>query len=211
MRKERNFLFIKEFPDKNTSQSILPITRHSSLPRGFRGSSIPYEEFKDEPGSTCEEVKTEPQITFDCAYCDYRSPTQKGLRCHHITVHKIGVGVRRTLDTHGRPLTYFGTAWCSTVVISASIRITPNQNSGCLDHKFGHISHFLDTIKCTYIGVLQCLFGPQVWSYQSLPGHINTTYSTAFQWLFGLQVWYLPGHIKSINNAALHWLFRESN
>ncbi|GFQ90040.1 uncharacterized protein TNCT_682411 [Trichonephila clavata] len=75
---------------------------------GFRGSSIPYVEFEDECGSTSEEVKMEPVISFDCAYCDYRSPTEKGLRCHRITVHKIGVGVRRTLDSHGRPLTYFG-------------------------------------------------------------------------------------------------------
>ncbi|GFQ84812.1 uncharacterized protein TNCT_613991 [Trichonephila clavata] len=76
--------------------------------RGFRGSSIPYVELEDERGSTSEEVKMEPMISFDCAYCDYRSPTEKGLRCHRITVHKIGVGVRRTLDSHGRPLTYFG-------------------------------------------------------------------------------------------------------
>ncbi|GFY39396.1 uncharacterized protein TNIN_180641 [Trichonephila inaurata madagascariensis] len=73
----------------------------------LRGSSIPYEKFEDEPGSTSEEVKMEPVISFDCAYCDYRSPTQKGLRWHRITVHKIGVEVRRTLDSHGRPLTYF--------------------------------------------------------------------------------------------------------
>ncbi|GFY50268.1 uncharacterized protein TNIN_112381, partial [Trichonephila inaurata madagascariensis] len=75
---------------------------------GFGRSSIPYEELEDERGSTSEEVQMEPMITFDCAYCDYRSPTPKGLRCHLLTVHKIGVGVRRTLDSHGRPLTYFG-------------------------------------------------------------------------------------------------------
>ncbi|GFW15183.1 uncharacterized protein TNCV_173301 [Trichonephila clavipes] len=80
----------------------------TTVHRGFGCSSIPYQEFEDEPGSTSEEVKSEPTISFDCAYCNYRSPTAKGLRCHRLTVHKIGLGVRRTLDSHGRPLTYFG-------------------------------------------------------------------------------------------------------
>ncbi|GFY66154.1 uncharacterized protein TNIN_388441 [Trichonephila inaurata madagascariensis] len=75
---------------------------------GFGRSSIPYKELEDETGSTSEEVKMEPMITYDCAYCDYRSPTPKGLRCHRLTEHRIGVGVRRTLDSHGRPLIYFG-------------------------------------------------------------------------------------------------------
>ncbi|GFY54527.1 uncharacterized protein TNIN_316111 [Trichonephila inaurata madagascariensis] len=75
---------------------------------GFGGSPIPYKELKDEPGSTSEEVKVDPMIYYNCAYCDYRSSTQKGLRCHRLTVHKIGVGTRRTLDAHGRPLSYFG-------------------------------------------------------------------------------------------------------
>ncbi|GFY72473.1 uncharacterized protein TNIN_254411 [Trichonephila inaurata madagascariensis] len=130
--------------------------------KGFRGSSIPYKEFEDERGSTSEEVKVEPLISFDCAYCGYRSPTQKGLRSHRITVHRIGVRVKRTLDSHGRPLTYFG---------------------GCLDYKFSHISHCLDTHqvhlqRCTSVAVrttsgsaLQWLFGLQVSSYQKLPGH----------------------------------------
>ncbi|GFT48430.1 uncharacterized protein TNCV_3131621 [Trichonephila clavipes] len=99
----------------------------TSADRGFRRSSIPYEEFKDEPGSTSDEVISEPMITYDCAYCEYRSPTQKGLRCHRITVHRIGVEV-----------------------------------SGCLDHEFGHISRCLNTIKCTFIAVLQWLFGLKV-------------------------------------------------
>ncbi|GFT47102.1 uncharacterized protein TNCV_3747511 [Trichonephila clavipes] len=55
-----------------------------------------------------EEVQVEPVVTYNCDHCEYRSPTQKGLRCHRITVHRIGVGVKRTLDTHGRPLAYFG-------------------------------------------------------------------------------------------------------
>ncbi|GFY75773.1 uncharacterized protein TNIN_157731 [Trichonephila inaurata madagascariensis] len=75
---------------------------------GFGGSSIPYKEFKDEPGSTSEEVKVDTKIYYNCSYCEYRSSTQKGLRCHRLTVHKIGVGTRRTLDAHGRPLSYFG-------------------------------------------------------------------------------------------------------
>ncbi|GFX62199.1 uncharacterized protein TNCV_2229251 [Trichonephila clavipes] len=76
--------------------------------KGFGTTSIPYKEFKDETGSTSEEVKVEPVIYYNCAGCDYRSSTQKGLRCHRVTVHKIGVGTRRTLDAHGRPLSYFG-------------------------------------------------------------------------------------------------------
>ncbi|GFT47158.1 uncharacterized protein TNCV_3748001 [Trichonephila clavipes] len=69
--------------------------------RGF-GRAVPYKTLKE------EEVEVEPVVTYNCDYCEYRSPTQKGLRCHRITVHRIGVGVRRTLDTHGRPLAYFG-------------------------------------------------------------------------------------------------------
>ncbi|GFR08124.1 hypothetical protein TNCT_192151 [Trichonephila clavata] len=33
----------------------------------------------------------------------------------------------------------------------------------------GHISHCLGTIKCISSTAVQCLFGLQVWSYQSLP------------------------------------------
>ncbi|GFQ86451.1 uncharacterized protein TNCT_92411, partial [Trichonephila clavata] len=68
---------------------------------GF-GGPVPYKTLAE------EEVEVEPVITYNCDYCDYRSPTQKGLRSHRITVHRIGVEVRRTLDTHGRPLAYFG-------------------------------------------------------------------------------------------------------
>ncbi|GFR13666.1 uncharacterized protein TNCT_168451 [Trichonephila clavata] len=125
---------------------------------GF-GGPVPYKTFTD------EEVEEEPVVTFNCDYCGYRSPTQKGLRCHRLTVHRIGAGVRRTLDSHGRPFTYFDVkritspscledaVWtlnhniinCLGLkpVKSASIFITSNQVSGCLDHK----------------------------SYQSLPGH----------------------------------------
>ncbi|GFR01091.1 uncharacterized protein TNCT_518811 [Trichonephila clavata] len=118
-----------------------------------------------------EENEVEPVVTYNCDYCDYRSPTQKGLRCHRITVHRIGVGVRRTLDSHGRPLAYFDVkrrktfpscsedaVWTanfyhqellgSKLVISASMCTAYNQVSGCLDYKFSHISRCLDTIKC---------------------------------------------------------------
>ncbi|GFW87332.1 hypothetical protein TNCV_4515171 [Trichonephila clavipes] len=37
----------------------------TSAYRGFRRSSIPYEEFEDEPGYISEEVKVEPKITED--------------------------------------------------------------------------------------------------------------------------------------------------
>ncbi|GFY47742.1 hypothetical protein TNIN_376731 [Trichonephila inaurata madagascariensis] len=47
-------------------------------------------------------------------------------------------------------------------VISASNCLKSNLVSGCLDHKFGHISHCLNTIKCTYSTALQWLFGLQV-------------------------------------------------
>ncbi|GFY62819.1 uncharacterized protein TNIN_114521 [Trichonephila inaurata madagascariensis] len=115
--------------------------------KGFRGSSIPYEEFEDERGSTSEEVKMEQTISFDCAYCDYRSPTQKGLRCHRITVHKIGVGtsgggvifIRILKMLFGRRIQ--PTNRCShSLVISASVCIACHV-SGCLDYKFSHSSH----------------------------------------------------------------------
>ncbi|GFV49866.1 uncharacterized protein TNCV_1391481 [Trichonephila clavipes] len=119
---------------------------------GFGGSSIPYKEFEDEPESTFEEVKSESMITFDCAYCDYRSPTPKGLRWHRLTVHKIGVGekiyenkeVRRRSSLH---LYSQDAVWtkpvrdcCGHDVTSASICIACHV-SGCLDYKFSHISH----------------------------------------------------------------------
>ncbi|GFQ83208.1 uncharacterized protein TNCT_286501, partial [Trichonephila clavata] len=68
---------------------------------GF-GCPVPYKALAE------EEVEEEPVVTNNCDYCDYRSPTQKGLRCHRITVHRIGVGVRHTLNSNGRPLAYFG-------------------------------------------------------------------------------------------------------
>ncbi|GFR09829.1 uncharacterized protein TNCT_1651 [Trichonephila clavata] len=141
---------------------------------GFGGSSIPYKEFKDEQGSTSEEFKVEPMIYYNCDHCGYRSSTQKGLRSHLLTCHKIGVGTGRTLDAYGHA------AWTQNLVnknccgpnfvISASICVTCHV-SGCLDYKSGNISHCLDTIKCIFSTALQRLFGLQVWSYQPLPGY----------------------------------------
>ncbi|GFQ98946.1 hypothetical protein TNCT_341701 [Trichonephila clavata] len=152
---------------------------------GFGGSSIPYKKFKDEHGSTSEEVKVEPMIYYNCDHCGYRSSTQKGLRSHLLTSHKIGVGTGRTLDAYGHVRrrssshSYFIDAvWTQNLVnknccgpkfvISASICVTCHV-SGCLDHISGHISHCLDTIKCIFSTALQRLFGLQVWSYQPLP------------------------------------------
>ncbi|GFQ95949.1 hypothetical protein TNCT_115451 [Trichonephila clavata] len=67
---------------------------------GF-GGPVPYKMFTD------EEDEVEPVVTYNCDFCDYQSHTQKGLRCHRITVHRIGVGLGRTLDTHGRPSPIF--------------------------------------------------------------------------------------------------------
>ncbi|GFR32727.1 hypothetical protein TNCT_680491 [Trichonephila clavata] len=58
------------------------------ISRGF-GGPVPYKTLAE------EEVEVEPVVTYNCDYCDYRSPTQKGLRCHRITVHRIGVGMSR--------------------------------------------------------------------------------------------------------------------
>ncbi|GFY45654.1 uncharacterized protein TNIN_102301 [Trichonephila inaurata madagascariensis] len=116
---------------------------------GFRRSSIPYEEFKDELGSTSDEVNMEPMITFDCAYCEYRSPTQKGLRCHRITVHRIEVGMSRG-SFHARSKY---AVW--TLII--------------MNYSGLHNSHISIYLKNTYSS--QRLFGPRVWSYQSLPEH----------------------------------------
>ncbi|GFR09826.1 uncharacterized protein TNCT_1641 [Trichonephila clavata] len=231
---------------------------------GFGGSSIPYKEFKDEHASTTEEVKVEPMTYYNCDHCGYRSSTQKGLRSHLLTCHKIGVGTGRTLDACGHvrgrssshPYTidavwtqnlanqklllpqichisiYFNNmsrqwlfgphvwsylplpghhqvylqhctsvaVWTTDLVISAtawtpsmylqhctSVAVwttslvisatawTPSsvfpalQFSVCLDYKFGHISHCVDTIKCMSSAELQWLFGQQVCSYQPLP------------------------------------------
>ncbi|GFS33391.1 uncharacterized protein TNIN_275471, partial [Trichonephila inaurata madagascariensis] len=122
---------------------------------GFGGSSIPYKEFKDEPGSTSEEVTVQPVISYECAYCDYRSSTQKGLRCHRLTVHKIGVGTKRTLDAHEvRWRNSFHAIWpirncCGDEFgILASICGTCHA-SDCLDSNSSHKSRCLDIIKCT--------------------------------------------------------------
>ncbi|GFR08120.1 hypothetical protein TNCT_192131 [Trichonephila clavata] len=66
--------------------------------------------------------------------------------------------------------------WTTSLVISATAwtpsSVSPAlQLSGCLDYKFGHISHCLDTIKCISSTPTQWLFGLQVWSYQLLPEH----------------------------------------
>ncbi|GFY38375.1 hypothetical protein TNIN_198881 [Trichonephila inaurata madagascariensis] len=103
---------------------------------GFRRSSIPYEEFQDERVSTPEEIKMEPMI--------YKS----GGGVLFIRILKMLFG-RRIYPTY----------YCShALVISASICITCHV-CGCLDYKFNHISHCLDTTKCTYSAALQCLFG----------------------------------------------------
>ncbi|GFY45653.1 uncharacterized protein TNIN_102291 [Trichonephila inaurata madagascariensis] len=137
-----------------------------SIMTGFRSSSIPYQAFEDEPGSTTEELKIEPTITFDCAYCEYRSPTQKGLLCHRITVHRIGVQMSRG-SFHARSKY---AVWTLTIMNYSGF---PKS----------HISIYLHNILSG-----QRLFGLRVWSYQPLPEHIKCTYSAALQWLFGLQV-----------------------
>ncbi|GFX88971.1 hypothetical protein TNCV_2852711 [Trichonephila clavipes] len=176
-----------------------------------------------------EEVDVTPVVIYNCDYCEYRSPTQKGLRCRRITVHRIGVGGEAHLGHPRAPRRLFWldfppdkkpsrndtikhvyvkrtfrscsedavwtlhripwTAWPKRV-ISASICITSNQVSGCLDNKFSHISRCLDTIKCTYSVALQCLC---CLDYKfSHTSHcldtIKCTYTAALQLLFGLQV-----------------------
>ncbi|GFV47656.1 hypothetical protein TNCV_1708521 [Trichonephila clavipes] len=37
-----------------------------------------------------EEVEVEPVVTYNCDYCEYRSRSQKGLRCHRSTEHRSG-------------------------------------------------------------------------------------------------------------------------
>ncbi|GFR33081.1 hypothetical protein TNCT_593351, partial [Trichonephila clavata] len=155
-----------------------------------------------------EEDEVEPVVTYDCDYCDYRSPTQKGLRCHRITVHRIGVGSYQSLPGHHQVYLQRCTAvavWTtglvtsvtaftpssglsatpqgclvkslitsvmlpghhqvylqrcslavwSTSLITSVIAWIPSRAlralhfSGCLVHKFNHISHCLDTIKGT--------------------------------------------------------------
>ncbi|GFQ99885.1 hypothetical protein TNCT_329631 [Trichonephila clavata] len=115
---------------------------------GFGGSSIPYKKFKDEHGSTSEEVKVEPMIY---------------------------VNVRRRSSSHSYFIDAFWTQnlvnkiCCGpNFVIPASICVTCHV-SGCLDHISSHINHSLDTIKCIFSTALQRLFGLQVWSYQPLP------------------------------------------
>ncbi|GFY43519.1 hypothetical protein TNIN_72871 [Trichonephila inaurata madagascariensis] len=128
---------------------------------GLRGSSIPYGEFKDEPGSTSEEVKMEPMISFDCAYCDYRSPTQKGLRC-------------RCRDTIKCTYSKISRGWTTSLVTSVaawtpSCVLTAQYFSGCLDYKSGHISRAWTPSRPR--AAFQWLFGLQIWSHQSFPGH----------------------------------------
>ncbi|GFY46802.1 uncharacterized protein TNIN_132281, partial [Trichonephila inaurata madagascariensis] len=221
---------------------------------GFGGSSIPYKEFKDEHGLTSEEVKMEPVIFYNCAYCEYRSSIQKGLRSHRLTSHKIGVGTRRTLDAHGHPspildrlpppppLTILVTQkGCHRTLAFWTTKLHQSLLfSGCLNHKFSHMSRGLNTIKSTYNAALKWLLGLQSYiSHCSSVAAWNTNlvtpkcrdpiifpFSTALQWLHGLQVWsyqsllfrgcldYKFSHmrrcldtIKSTLNAALQWLF----
>ncbi|GFR27290.1 hypothetical protein TNCT_575261 [Trichonephila clavata] len=135
---------------------------------GFRGP-VPYKTLTE------EEVEVEPVVTYNCDYCAYRSPTQKGLRCHRITVHRIGVGSYQPLPENHQVGLKRCTAvavWTTSLVISVTAWIPSSvlealHFSGCLDQMFGHISQCLDTINCT---TLWWLLGIQVYSNHSLPG-----------------------------------------
>ncbi|GFR08117.1 hypothetical protein TNCT_192111 [Trichonephila clavata] len=128
---------------------------------GFGGSSIPYKKFKDEHGSNSEEVKVESVIYYNCDHCGYRSSTQKGLRSHLLTCHKIGVGTGRTLDAYGHVRR-------KSTSHSYSIHAVWTQNLA--NQKLwwpqtSHISIYLHNMS------RQWLFGSDIWSYQPLPGH----------------------------------------
>ncbi|GFV49287.1 uncharacterized protein TNCV_1848701 [Trichonephila clavipes] len=154
-----------KFPTNSVAQSPR-VAEHCDViftHSGFGRSFIPYAELEDEHGSTSEEVKLEPMITFDCAYCDYRSPTPKGLRCHRLTVHRIGLGwlfrlqVLSPQSLSGHDQVYLQPCsleaiWTTSLVISVpvwapSTLLTALFFSGCLDCKFSDISYILDTIK----------------------------------------------------------------
>ncbi|GFR12304.1 hypothetical protein TNCT_511331 [Trichonephila clavata] len=121
--------------------------------RGF-GGPVPYKTLTE------EEVEVEPVVTYNCDYCDYRSPTQKGLRCHRITVHRIGQKYHQTCVNRRKafPFCSEDAVWTlnfvhherigTKPVISASVCLASRQVSDCLDYKFSHISCCLDTIKC---------------------------------------------------------------
>ncbi|GFR24036.1 hypothetical protein TNCT_420801 [Trichonephila clavata] len=123
---------------------------------GF-GGPVPYKTLAE------EEVEVEPVVTYNCDHCGYRSPTQKGLRCHRITVHRIGVGMRRTLDSHG---SYFGIKRRKTFPSCSEDAVwTLNFDHHAL------LGPKLVISESVCIASIQRLFGPNIWSYQSLPGH----------------------------------------
>ncbi|GFY37927.1 hypothetical protein TNIN_465901 [Trichonephila inaurata madagascariensis] len=106
---------------------------------GLRGSSIPY---KDEHGSSSEEVEMEPIISFDCAYCAYQSPTQKGLRCHHITAPSPPPFL--TLATQKRPIELIsrgGDLFIRVIKMLFGLRVFTLMN--CLGPHSYHISIYL--------------------------------------------------------------------
>ncbi|GFQ92034.1 uncharacterized protein TNCT_565361 [Trichonephila clavata] len=176
---------------------------------GF-GGPVPYKTLVE------EEVEVEPVVPYNCDYCDYRSPTQKGLRSHRITVHRIGVGLKRTLDSHGRPLAYFErctsvAVWSASLVTSATAWIPSSvlkalHFNGCLDQRFGHISRCLDTIKCTYSAVWSTSLVTSVnaWTPSSVLKALH--FSGCLDQRFG-HISRCLDTIKCTYNAALQWLF----
>ncbi|GFY04689.1 hypothetical protein TNCV_419451 [Trichonephila clavipes] len=71
---------------------------------------------------------------------------------------------------------------CSpALVISASACIACHV-SGCLDYKFSHSSHCLDTIKCTYSAALQWMHGLHQSLYSSVAVWTTSLVASVVAW-----------------------------
>ncbi|GFY72196.1 hypothetical protein TNIN_115151 [Trichonephila inaurata madagascariensis] len=125
-----------------------------AVPLGFRGSSIPYKEFEDERGSTSEEVKEEPLISFShISHC---------LDTHQVHLQRCTSVAVRT--TSGSALQWlFGLQVSSYQKLPGHYQVYLQRcSSGAVQTKFSHISQALDIIKSTYSDALRWLFGLQV-------------------------------------------------
>ncbi|GFT61315.1 hypothetical protein TNCV_1227631 [Trichonephila clavipes] len=132
-----------------------------AVPMGFSRSSIPYEEFEDEPGATSEEVKVEPKITLFALRLP--KPNSKGVSMspYHGAQNRSGGVQRRSFHSCSQEA-----LWTTTqgppIVISASICKTSYQVIGCSDYELRHISRYRNIIKYGYSAALQWLFGLKV-------------------------------------------------
>ncbi|GFY66672.1 hypothetical protein TNIN_146681 [Trichonephila inaurata madagascariensis] len=189
----------------------------------FRGSSIPYEEFQDERGSTSEEVKIEPPISPTNCYGHILVISASICIASHVSGcldYKIS-HISHCLDT----IKY---TYSAAIQWLLGLQVWSYQLlhfSGCLDYKFGHISHCFSVAVWTKVklhqpyrtpsNVLQRCSTVPVWTTSLVASVAAWTPSKVLTvLLFSCSLDYKFNHInhcldtiQCFYSAALQWLF----